>query len=156
MTVLLCLLMLTAPLSSLLVLITFYNCSYLQYNIHILLSLLDYISFIFESWLLRKVLYKNWHSIFVCIMINAKIVISKPLAILQVCSFSKSGGGGVQLLSHVQLFWTPWTVACQAPLSTGFPRQKHRSGLPFPSPGDIPNPEDQTCISCVGRQILYC
>ena len=35
---------------------------------------------------------------------------------------------------------TPWTVACQAPLSTGFPRQEYWSGLPFPSPGDPPNP----------------
>ena len=37
-------------------------------------------------------------------------------------------------------FATPWTVACQAPLSTGFSRQEYWSGLPFPSPGDLPNP----------------
>ena len=35
---------------------------------------------------------------------------------------------------------TPWTVACQAPLSIGFPRQEYWSGLPFPSPGDLPDP----------------
>ena len=35
---------------------------------------------------------------------------------------------------------TLWTVACQASLSIGFPRQKYWSGLPFPSPGDLPNP----------------
>ena len=35
---------------------------------------------------------------------------------------------------------TPWTVACQAPLSLGFSRQEYRSGLPFPSSGDIPGP----------------
>ena len=35
---------------------------------------------------------------------------------------------------------TPWTIACQAPLSTGFPRQEYWSGLPFPSSGDLPNP----------------
>ena len=34
---------------------------------------------------------------------------------------------------------TPWTVACQAPLSMGFPSQEYWSGLPFPSPGDLPN-----------------
>ena len=34
---------------------------------------------------------------------------------------------------------TPWTVACQAPLSMGFPRQEYWSGLPFPPPGDLPN-----------------
>ena len=43
------------------------------------------------------------------------------------------------LLSHVQLFVTPWTVARQARLSMGFSMQKHWGGLPFPSPGDLPN-----------------
>ena len=42
--------------------------------------------------------------------------------------------------SHVQLFATLWTVAHQAPLSTGFSRQEYWSGLPFPSPGDLPDP----------------
>ena len=37
-------------------------------------------------------------------------------------------------------FATPWTVACQAPLSMGFSRQECWSGLPFPSPGDLPDP----------------
>ena len=46
----------------------------------------------------------------------------------------------VKLLSHVRLFATPWTVARQAPLSVGFSRHKYWSGLPFPSPGDLPNP----------------
>ena len=43
-------------------------------------------------------------------------------------------------LSHVQLFETPGTVACQASLSKGFSRQKYWSGLPCPLPGDLPNP----------------
>ena len=46
----------------------------------------------------------------------------------------------VKSLSHVQLFATPWTVACQAPLSMGFSRQEYWNGLPVPSPGDLPNP----------------
>ena len=46
----------------------------------------------------------------------------------------------VKSLSHVRLFATPWTVACQAPLSVGFSRQEYWSGLPFPSPGDLPDP----------------
>ena len=45
-----------------------------------------------------------------------------------------------QLLSPVRLFVTPWTVAHQAPLSMGFPRQEYWSGLPFPSPGYLPHP----------------
>ena len=44
------------------------------------------------------------------------------------------------MFSRVRLFVTPWTVALQAPLSMGFPRQEYWSGLPFPSPGDLPNP----------------
>ena len=46
----------------------------------------------------------------------------------------------VKSLSRVQLFATPWTVAYQVPLSLGFSRQQSWSGLPFPSPGDLPNP----------------
>ena len=42
-----------------------------------------------------------------------------------------------RVLSHVTL----WTAACQAPLSMGFYRQGYSSGLPFPPPGDLPNPE---------------
>ena len=38
------------------------------------------------------------------------------------------------------LFATPWTVVCQATLSIGFPRQEYWSGLPFPSPGNLPEP----------------
>ena len=46
----------------------------------------------------------------------------------------------VQLLSCVWRFVTPWTIAHQAPLSMGFPRQEHWSRLTFPSPGDLPDP----------------
>ena len=46
----------------------------------------------------------------------------------------------VKLLSRVQLFGTPWTVPYQAPLSMEFSRQEYWSGLPFPSPGDLPKP----------------
>ena len=45
-----------------------------------------------------------------------------------------------RVLSRVRLLATPGTVAHQAPLSVGFSRQEHWSGLPFPSPGDLPNP----------------
>ena len=46
----------------------------------------------------------------------------------------------VKLLSHVRLSATPWTVAYQAPPSMGFSEQEYWSGLPFPSPGDLPDP----------------
>ena len=45
----------------------------------------------------------------------------------------------VSSLSYV-CFETPWTVAHQAPLSMGFPRQEYWSGLPFPPPGDLFDP----------------
>ena len=46
----------------------------------------------------------------------------------------------VKFLSHIRLFVIPWTVACQFPLSMEFSRQEYWSGLPIPSPGDLPNP----------------
>ena len=45
-----------------------------------------------------------------------------------------------QSLSRVRLFATPWTIAHQAPLSMGIPRQEYRGGLPFPSPSNLPSP----------------
>ena len=48
-------------------------------------------------------------------------------------------GGGLVAKSCPTLA-TMWTVACQAPLSMGFSRQEYWSGLPFPSPGDLPKP----------------
>ena len=60
----------------------------------------------------------------------------------------------VQLLSRVWFFVTPWTVARQAPLFMELSRQEYWSGLPFPSPGDLPNP-GISCVCCIGRRILY-
>ena len=60
----------------------------------------------------------------------------------------------VTLLSHVWLFVTPWTVAYQVPPSIGFSRQKYWSGLPFPSPGELPNPGIEPGLPHC-RQMLY-
>ena len=49
--------------------------------------------------------------------------------------------------SHVQLCATLWIAACQAILSMGFSRQEYWGGLPYPLPGDIPNPRDKTQVS---------
>ena len=46
----------------------------------------------------------------------------------------------VKSLSGVQLFAAPWTIAYQASASMGFSKQEYWSGLPFPSPEDLPNP----------------
>ena len=65
-------------------------------------------------------------------------------------------GGGLVAKSCLTLA-TPWTAACQAPLSMEFPRQNYWSGLQFPTPWSS-RPRDQTgisCVSCTSRQILY-
>ena len=50
-----------------------------------------------------------------------------------------AGGGSVA--KWCPTLATPWTVACQSPLSVGFSRQEYGNGLPFPTPGDLPDPE---------------
>ena len=57
----------------------------------------------------------------------------------------------------VRLLATPWTAAYQAPLSVGFSTQEYWSGLPFPIPGDLPDPGIELTslgISCTGMWIL--
>ena len=50
----------------------------------------------------------------------------------------------LESLSHVQLLATAWTVAFLVPLSMGFPRQEYWSGLPFPAPENLPDPESES------------
>ena len=84
---------------------------------------------------------KSFHSSY-CILKAKSTPLQKVQAIL---TFSKKVTVGLyqwkcQPLSRVQLFVTPWTAAHQAPLSMEFSRQEYWSGLPFPSPGDLPHP----------------
>ena len=58
--------------------------------------------------------------------------------------------------SHVQLFVTPWTAAHQAPLSVEFPRQEYWRGLPFPSPGDLPNQGSNLCLLHCWWSLYHC
>ena len=57
----------------------------------------------------------------------------------------------------VGLVVIPWTAACQAPLSMEFSRQEYLSGLPFPTPGDLPRLGTESIfgVTCIGRWILY-
>ena len=57
-------------------------------------------------------------------------------------------------LSHVQLFATPWTVACQVPLSMEFSRQEYWNGLPFPPPGDLPKPGNKPSSPVLAGRFL--
>ena len=65
--------------------------------------------------------------------------------------------GACWSLSHIQLFTLLCTVAHLAPLSMGLPQQESWSGLPFPSPGDLPNPRIKraSLVFCLGRQTLF-
>ena len=55
-------------------------------------------------------------------------------------AWSTLGGGGGLVAKLCLTLGTPWTLACHAPLSMGFPRQEYWIVLPFPSPGDLPEP----------------
>ena len=61
----------------------------------------------------------------------------------------------VKSLSRVQLFATPWTVAHQVPPSMGFSRQEYWSGLPFPSPGHLPEPGIEPRSPALQADVLY-
>ena len=61
----------------------------------------------------------------------------------------------VKSLSRVRLFATPWIVAYQAPPSMGFSRQECWSGLPFPSPGDLPDPGIKPRSPALQAEVLH-
>ena len=81
------------------------------------------------------------------------------------CLSKKGAYAGSILSTFVRLFEIPWTVAHQLPLSMGFPRQEYWSGLPFPTPGDLPsqgfNPRllhwqvDSLPLHWLGHQITW-
>ena len=79
------------------------------------------------------------------------LILNDPYSVFAKQLFSSKQGSGLtsNLLDYnlpglvsklCPTLLTPWTVAHQAPLSVGFPRQEYWSGLPFPSPGDLPDP----------------
>ena len=81
-----------------------------------------------------------------CIRVSSTCVSTQAYRHTRACVLSR--------FSHVQLFSTHWTVACQAPLSMGFSRQEYWCGLPCPPPGDLPNsgtePKSLTSPALVG------
>ena len=66
--------------------------------------------------------------------------VGKTPASMTFSEFQRSKWSKVKLLSHVWLFATLWTVHYRVPPSMGFSKQEYWSGLPFPSPRDLPNP----------------
>ena len=117
--------------------------------------------FIGETWDKQET-QKNWDLVWV-LPLNTCLVLDKLLSFA--CLFSKALREGWlpylisvkrYLLSHVWLFVIPWTVACQAPLSIEFSKQEYWSGLPCPSPGDLPDGGTGPSIYLLHfRQVLY-
>ena len=97
-----------------------------------------------QSWdpLLKDHLaHKRCQYIFVCVCVCVCVCVRARTHML-----SRS------VLSY--FFAVPWTVACQARLSLGFPRQEYWSGLLFSSPGESFQPRDRTCIFCIADGFL--
>ena len=76
-----------------------------------------------------KLIQLEYECMFVCVCVCVYVYVCVCVCVC-VCAC---------VLSPVRLFATLWTVVHQAPLSMGFPRKEHWNGLPFPSPGDLPN-----------------
>ena len=106
----------------------------------------------FSQWSRTEAaIFPRYASIFFLqvVIFNLKNVTESDLRSLQKKERKKE-----KLFSCVRLFATPWTVAYQALLSVGFSRQECWSGLPFPSPEDIPDPELNLGLPYC-RQMLY-
>ena len=78
-------------------------------------------------------------------LVQIAVKLLHPLECIQPWRREKKSGENVTrflccVLVVSDSFATPWTIACQAPLTVGFSRQEYWSGLPFPSPGDLPGP----------------
>ena len=112
---------------------------HINFRIRLLISTNNLLGF----WLLSNweelISWQSW--VFLSLNIN---FFSSYLVLVWVCSPEFYGFPHVKVkvksLSCVWLFATPWTVAYQAPQSMGFSRQEYWSGLPFPSPGHLPDP----------------
>ena len=93
------------------------------------------------------------HSLTILLHLLVLTVLAIPLVLLSQIHHQLSPYNytlfGCQVMSNS--FSTPWAVAHQAPLSMGFFRQEYWSRLPFPSPGDLPNPEIIPTYALAGR-----
>ena len=105
-----------------------------------------------EKYVLSNYLINSCFCLYVVSFQNIKIACHMwfsnthpdPVLVPLACCFSRLMDQKCSTsLSRVWLFTIPWTVALQAPLSMEFSRQVYWSGLPFPSPGDLPNPETE-------------
>ena len=98
-------------------------------------------SFVIAFLLRSKHLLISWLQSPSAVILEPKNIKSVTVFIVSPSICHEMMGSEVKSLSRVRLFPIPWTVAYQAPPSLGFSWQEYWSGLPFPSPGDLPNPE---------------
>ena len=92
--------------------------------------------------------YKLWSNILQ--KKELRFISTTPLSTISVCLYALNEYCAVlSCLTHVWLFVTPCTTACQAALSVRFSWQEYWSKLPYPPPGESSQPRDQTHISCV-------
>ena len=104
-----------------------------------------------ELW--GKPLYRKFYKMGGAFCLSQKVfpqtIFSKVVSTVILATSSFLASACVRsLFSHLQLFATPWTVAHQVPLSMGFSRQEHWSGLPFPSPNDNIGPHKKPVCDC--------
>ena len=108
------------------------------------ISLVSNLTVIYGDWGLRRNAFHGGSSV-----LKGRQFGTKTLALPTFCTC---------ILSRARLSVTPWTIAHQSTLSLGFSRQEYSCGLPFPSPGDLPNPgiEPSSPVApSIGRRILY-
>ena len=101
--------------------------------------------------------WKNSHLLTVVKILTRLSTLGSLSSFLSASFFPPQYQGWLFSCSVVSNSVTPWTASCQAPLAMGFPRQENWTALPFPSPGDLPDPEmEPASPALAGRlQILY-
>ena len=123
------------------------NCNLSSFNL-LLWLIDDYFNFLIElgynkslkilNTLMHRKIFFPWRHHYYIAIFNSLYNDHHQILIFKFCDIFIRHSTCV--LSHVWFFVTPWTVAHQAPLPMEFSRQEYWSGLPFPSPGDLPNP----------------
>ena len=106
---------------------------------------------------MKKIKINNWPTYFSPKKQNRNLP-HFHVRLTTICFYQSLCACVVRHFSHDRLFATPWTVACQAPLSMGFSSQEYWSGLSCPPPEHLPKPWDWiriSYISCTGRWVLY-
>ena len=101
-----------------------------------------------DEWINRL-----WYIYIYTVEYYSALKMKEILSIVSTCTIMKN----IVCVSHSVTYNSlrPHGLQPMAPVSMEFSRQEYQSGLPFPSPGDLPDLGIEPCVSCIGRQILY-